>query len=131
MFVPPYFFASYSIPSPPTLSVNQKKPIVGKLLWNFECEMKKWIAFLNESCSEIQYPIEAQKVFSQFRKKFSTAATTIQDVCCKNALNNLFKRIKTRVLFLKNDPECEVTRILLKDALLQRLQKKQVLMLLC
>lgn len=105
--VPSSFFVSCSEPFSPTLSVTQKKPIVGQLLWNFECEMKKWIAFLNESCSESQDPIEAQNVFSQFRKKFNSAASTIQDICCKNALDNLFKRIKTRVLYLKNEPKYE------------------------
>lgn len=107
--VPPSFLTSYSTPSPspPTLPITQKKPIVGKMLRNFEYEMKKWIISLNESCSESYDPTEAQQLFSQFRKKFSNAAATIQDVACKNAWNNLLKKINTRVLYLKDVPECE------------------------
>lgn len=103
--VPSSFFASCSEPSPPNLSVTQKKPNVGKLLSNFECEMKKWIAYLNKKCSESQNPIEAQIFFGQFRRKFNSVASKLQDVCCKNALDKLFKTIQTRTLYLKNSLE--------------------------
>lgn len=67
--------------------------------------MKKWIAFLKESCSDSQNPLEAQQFFGQFRKRFNSVASKIQDTCCKNALDNLFKTIQTRILYLKNMPE--------------------------
>lgn len=69
--------------------------------------MKKWLTSLHESCSESYDPIEAQQLFSQFRKKFTTAAATIQDVCCQNAMKNLLRKINTKVLYLKDVPEYE------------------------
>lgn len=105
--VPHSFFTTYPTPSSSTLPVTKKKPIVGKMLRNFEYEMKKWLTSLTESCSESYNPVEAHQLFSKFRKKFSTTIASIQDVCCKNALKNLFRKIKTRVLYLKDVPESE------------------------
>lgn len=105
--VPSSFFASCSKPFPPTLSVTRKKPNVCNFLWNFECEMKKWMALLNEKCSDSQNPLEAQQLFRQFRSRVNNAAVTIQDICCKNALDNLLKTIQSRILYLKNEPEHE------------------------
>lgn len=69
--------------------------------------MQSWIASLKESCSESHNPLEAQQLFGQFRKRFNSVASTIQDICCKNALDNLFKTIQTRILYLKDMPEHE------------------------
>lgn len=103
--VPPFFFLNYSKPSSSTLPKNEKKPIVGKMLRNFKYDLKKWLTNLNKNCSESYDPVEAQQLFTQFRNKFNTAAATIQDVCCQNALKNLQRKIKNRVLYLQEKPE--------------------------
>lgn len=104
-FIPPSLFPSYSKPSSSTLPIAQKKPIVGKMLRNLEYEMKKWFITLNKECSESHDPIEANQLFSQFRKKFSSASAAIHDIVCKNAWKNLQKKINARILYLKEVPE--------------------------
>lgn len=113
-------FASCSQPAlPETLSQAlsivktnpQIKPNVGKLLSGFECDMQTWIASLKESCSERHNPLEAQQLFGQFRKIFNSVASTILDICCKNALDNLFKTIQKRILYLKDMPENETYNV--------------------
>lgn len=73
--VPPYFFP--------------KRTVVDKMLRNFEYDLKTWLTNLNKKCSESYDPIEAHQLFTQFRKRFNTAAATIQDVVCQTALKNL------------------------------------------
>lgn len=107
------------IPSPPAMPATisktisflkanpQIKPNVGKLLSGFENEIQIWISFLKENCSNSQSPVEPEQLWSKFRKRFDTVASNIQDICCKDALKNLFESIKRRVIFLKDVPEHE------------------------
>lgn len=84
-----------------------RKPNVGKLLSGLESEMQFWIASLKENCSESQNPYEPKQLFSQFKRRFNVVASTIQDICCKDALDNLFKAIYKRIQYLKDVPEHE------------------------
>lgn len=77
------------------------------MLRNFEYDLKKWLTDLNKNCSESYDPIEAQQLFTQFRNKFNTAAATIQDVACQNALKNLQRKINNIILYLQEKPAYE------------------------
>lgn len=96
--VPPYFFSKLS---------NQKKPVVGKMLRNFEYDLKTWLTDLNKNCSESYDPIEAHQLFTQFRERFNTAVASIQDVACQTALKNLQEKINQRILYLQEKPAYE------------------------
>lgn len=67
--------------------------------------MKQWFNTLNKECSKGYDPVEAQQLFKQFRKRFSTASAVIQNVACKNAWTNLQNRINAKVFYLKDVPE--------------------------
>lgn len=100
IFVPPSFFPSHSKPSSSTKVINQKKPVVGKMLRNFEYDLKKWLTDMNTNYSESYDPTEAQQLFTQFRNKFNIVAASIQDIACKNAWKNLQRKINNRILYL-------------------------------
>ena len=81
-----------------------KRTVVDKMLGNFEYDLKIWLTNLNKKCSDSYDPVEAHHLFTQFRKRFNTAAACIQDVACQSALKNLQDKINRRVLYLQEKP---------------------------
>lgn len=83
------------------------KPDVGMLLSSFEKEIHVWISSLKENCTNSQSPLEPELLWSKFRKRFDSIASNLQDIYCKDALENLLQSINKKVRFLKDVPEHE------------------------
>lgn len=84
-----------------------KRTVVDKMLNKFECDLKNWLTILKKDCSDSYDPVEANQLFTSFRKKINTAASAIHDVACQSAMKNLQSKINKRILYLDEKPAYE------------------------
>ena len=78
-----------------------------KMLNKFECDLKIWLTSLKKDCSDSYDPVEANQLFTSFRKKINLAASVLHDVACQSAMKNLQCKINKRILYLDEKPAYE------------------------